>query len=88
MDEGSSVKVEESWRVDCEKWWSAERMEKTSSELTMHEEKGAKLQVEAWAVANSRFQGNPGVRLKATKTTQGLKLMAKGPIIQPGSDTK
>ena len=64
--------------MDCKKWWSAERMEKTGSELTAHEEKGEKLQVEAWAAANSRFQGNPRVRLKATKTRQGLKLMAKG----------
>ena len=88
MDKGSNVKVEESWRVDCEKWWSAERMEKTGSELTAREEKGTKLQLEAWAVENSRFQGNPEVRLKATKTRQGLKLMAKGQISQCGSDTK
>ena len=63
-------------------------MEKTDSELTAHEEKGEKLQVEPWAVENSRFQGNPRVKLKATKTRQGLKLMAKGRISQCGSDTK
>ena len=43
MDEGGGVKVEVGGRMDCEKWWSAERMEKTGSELTVCEEKGEKL---------------------------------------------
>ena len=55
MDEGGGVKVVAGGMMDCEKWWRVERMEKTGSELTAREEKGAKLQVEAWAVANSIF---------------------------------